>query len=234
MTLLESTSPSSLLTGSLDAARRLAVTRGRELLSRTIAGLQAFRAAVRELPGLDVLDERLVGAPGVHDYDPLRVAIDVRGTGALGYDLARRLREDHDILMELAGENVMVAVFGMAEDVETSGRRLLDGLRDAAASLPGPDHRRREAFAPPPPWGELVMTPREAFLGPQEVLPAAEAVGRVAAESLAAYPPGIPNVLPGERLTAETLEYVQEAIDHGGSLRGASDRELRTIRAVCE
>ena len=56
----------------------------------------------------------------------------------------------------------------------------------------------------------------------------------MAAESLAAYPPGIPNVLPGERLTAETLDYVQEAIDHGGSLRGASDRELRTIRAVCE
>jgi arginine decarboxylase len=234
VTLLESTSPSSLLSGSLDAARRLAVTHGRELLSRTIAGLAEFRDAVREVPGLDVLDERLVGAPGVHDYDPLRVAIDVRGTGATGYNLARRLREEHDILMELAGENVMVAIFGMAEDVSASGRRLLDGLRDSVAALPGPDHRRREAFAPPPPWGELVMTPREAFLGPQEVLPAAEAVGRVAAESLAAYPPGIPNVLPGERLTAETLDYVQEAIDHGGSLRGASDRELRTIRAVCE
>ena len=53
------------------------------------------------------------------------------------------------------------------------------------------------------------MTPREAFLAPQEVVAAEDAVGRVAAESLAAYPPGIPNVLPGERLTAETLEYVQ-------------------------
>ena len=72
------------------------------------------------------------------------------------------------------------------------------------------------------------MTPREAFLGPQEVVPAAEAVGRVAAESLAAYPPGIPNVLPGERLTSETLRYVQQALDHGGALRGASDRKLRT------
>ena len=76
------------------------------------------------------------------------------------------------------------------------------------------------------------MTPRDAFLGPQEVVPAGEAVGRVAAESLAAYPPGIPNVLPGERLSAETLEYVRQALEQGGSLRGASDRELRTIRAV--
>src|SRR4029453_13354590 len=79
-------------------------------------------------------------------------------------------------------------------------------------------------FAPPPPWGELVMTPREAFLGPQKVVKARDAVGRGAAESLAAYPPGIPNVLPGERLTAETLDYIEQTIAHGGSLRGASDR----------
>jgi lysine decarboxylase len=90
------------------------------------------------------------------------------------------------------------------------------------------------AFTAPPPWGELVMTPREAFLGPQEIVPAREAVGRVAAESLAAYPPGIPNVLPGERLTAETLDYIEQTIAHGGSLRGASDRALRTLRVALE
>ena len=78
------------------------------------------------------------------------------------------------------------------------------------------------------------MTPREAFLGAQEVVPAREAVGRVAAESLAAYPPGIPNVLPGERLTAETLDYIQRALDLGGSLRGSSDRLLRTLRVAIE
>ena len=65
-------------------------------------------------------------------------------------------------------------------------------------------------------------------------MPVAEAVGRVAAESLAAYPPGIPNVLPGERLSAETLDYVQQALEQGGHLRGASDRKLRTLRVVVE
>jgi lysine decarboxylase len=234
VTLLESTSPSSLLSGSLDAARRLAVTRGPELLSRTIAGLKEIRSALRDVPGLDVLDERLVGAPGVHAYDPLRVVIDVRGTGRSGYELARRVRERDDLFLELAGENVMVAVFGMAEDVAASGGRLVAALREELSSVPEPDYRLREAFAPPPPWGELVMTPRDAFLGPQQIVPAADAVGRVAAESLAAYPPGIPNVLPGERLTAETLDYVRQALEAGGSLRGASDRELRTIRAVVE
>ena len=90
------------------------------------------------------------------------------------------------------------------------------------------------SFATPPPWGELAMTPREAYLGAQEVVPAEEAVGRIAAESLATYPPGIPNVLPGERLTAETLTYIQRTLELGGSVRGASDRLLHTVRVVIE
>jgi arginine decarboxylase len=235
VTLVESTSPNSLLYGSLDAARRSAATRGRELVEETLVALERTRDAVRAIPGLDVLDERLAGAPGVFDYDPLRLAIDVRGTRMSGYELSRRLREEHDVLMELAGENVMVAVYGMGEDAGAASERLLSSLRavvEAASDDPGGAEGGQ--FAPPPPWGELVMTPREAFLGPQEVVAARDAVGRVAAESLAAYPPGIPNVLPGERLTAETLDYIEQTIAHGGSLRGASDRALRTLRVVVE
>ncbi|MET0761285.1 MAG: aminotransferase class V-fold PLP-dependent enzyme [Thermoleophilaceae bacterium] len=235
ITLIESTSPNSLLFGSLDAARRSAAVRGRELLGETLAALGRAREAVREIPGLDVLDERLAGAPGVFDYDPLRLAIDVRGTSVSGFELARLVRVQNDVLLELAGENVMVAVFGMGEDAGTAAERLVHSLREAVDTVSEqPGAVAHAEFAPPPPWGELVMTPREAFLGPQEVVPTAEAVGRVAAESLAAYPPGIPNVLPGERLTAETLDYIAQTLAQGGSLRGASDRELRTLRVALE
>jgi arginine decarboxylase len=235
VTLVESTSPNSLLFGSLDAARRSAATRGRELVEETLVALARTRDAVREIPGLDVLDERLAGAPGVFDYDPLRLAIDVRGTRMSGYELSRRLREEHDVLMELAGENVMVAVYGMGEDAGAASERLIAALRGVVeAATDSARDTKGVQFAPPPPWGELVMTPREAFLGPQEVVAARDAVGRVAAESLAAYPPGIPNVLPGERLKAETLDYIEQTIAHGGSLRGASDRALRTLRVVVE
>jgi arginine decarboxylase len=234
VTLVESTSPNSLLFASLDAARRLAATRGHELLEETIAAMTEVRAAVREIPGLDVLDESIVGSPGVHGYDPLRLAIDVRGTGTSGYELASALRERSQVFLELAGENVMVGVFGMAEDARPQGRRLVAALRDAVDALGHRGDRRREEFAPPPPWGELAMSPREAFLGPQEAVPIDESVGRIAAESLAAYPPGIPNVLPGERLTAETLDYIHATLDLGGSLRGASDRGLSTVRVVRE
>jgi lysine decarboxylase len=234
VTLTESTSPNSLLIASLDAARRLAVTRGHELIAETLVAVARARAEIRAIPGLDVLDERFVGRAGVHAYDPLRLAVDVRGLGADGYELARELRESADINLELAGHNVLVGVFGMGEDAAPLADRFVAALRAAAerytAERPGEPAR----FAPPPPWGELVMTPREAFLGAQEVVPAAQAAGRVAAESLATYPPGIPNVLPGERLTAETLAYIERTLQLGGSVRGASDRELRTVRVVVE
>lgn len=232
ITLLESTSPNAHLGASLDAARRLAATRGRELIDETIRAVDATRRAVRELDGFDVLDERIAGRAGVRAYDPLRLAIDVRGTGATGYELAELLRVEHDVTMELAGENVMVGVFGMAEPAHLQGERLVRALADVLERLGPRRDRRAEEFAPPPPWGELVMTPREAFLAPQEVVPFAEAADRVAAESLAAYPPGIPNVLPGERITTDTLDYIKRALEQGGMLRGASDRKVRTLRVV--
>ena len=234
VTLVESTSPSALLCGSLDAARRHAASNGRELLEAALAAMTDLRHAVRALPGLDVLDERLAGRPGVHAWDPLRLAIDVRATGATGFEIARIVREVDDINLELAGENVLVAVFGMAEPVAHEGRRLLNALSHALEQIDIPASRQPRAFAPPPPWGPLEATPREAFFGAQETVPVAGAVGRIAAESLAAYPPGVPNVLPGERLTAETLEYIQETLRQGGTLRGASDRTLRTARVAVE
>ena len=85
-----------------------------------------------------------------------------------------------------------------------------------------------------PPWGPLELSPRDAFLGAQEVVPFGAAEGRIAAESLAAYPPGVPNVLPGERLTAATIAYITDSLDHGGLVRGASDRSLKTIHVVSE
>jgi arginine decarboxylase len=234
VTLTESTSPNSLLCGSLDAARRQAAVHGRELLGKTMAALAQAREQIRAIDGLDVLDDRLSGRPGVFAYDPLRLAVDVRGVGASGYELAPMLREIGDINLELYGQNVLVAVFGMGERSLPEAARLVQALRTAVERVGLDPGGAGESFAAAPPWGELAMTPREAYLGAQEVVPAAQAAGRIAAESLATYPPGIPNVLPGERLTAETLAYVQNTLELGGSVRGASDRLLRTVRVVVE
>jgi arginine decarboxylase len=234
VTLTESTSPSALLGGSLDAARRQAAVHGRELLAATMAALARSRELIREIPGLDVLDDRIAGRPGVFAYDPLRLSIDVRGVAASGYELAPLLREIDDINLELYGQNVLVAVFGLGERGLPEATRLVAALRTAVERVGVDPSGAGASFAAPPPWGELAMTPRQAYLGAQEVVRAEAAVGRIAAESLATYPPGIPNVLPGERLTAQTLAYVQRTLELGGSVRGASDRLLRTVRVVLE
>jgi arginine/lysine/ornithine decarboxylase len=78
------------------------------------------------------------------------------------------------------------------------------------------------------------MTPRDAFLAAQDVVAFDQAEGRIAAEPLATYPPGVPNVLPGEVLTRETLDYIRESVEGGGFVRGATDRGLGTLRVVRE
>jgi arginine decarboxylase len=107
-------------------------------------------------------------------------------------------------------------------------------LRHAIERLGEEEETPSQPFAEPPPWGPTELSPREAFLCKQEVVGFDAAEGRVAAESLAAYPPGVPNVLPGERLTRPTLDYIADSVAHGGLVRGASDRTLRTIRVVVE
>ncbi len=234
VTLVETTSPSALLAASLDAARRQDALAGAELLAETIASLRDLRRDVVAIDGLDVLDEEIARAPSVHAWDPLRLSVDVRGTGSTGNEIARHLRVEHDIWLELYAENVVVAVFGIGEHVAETGARLLAGLRDAAAAVRRPTGDEHAPFAPPPPWGPPELTPREAFLGPQEIVAFADSEGRIAAESLAAYPPGVPNVLPGERLSAETLEFIADSLAHGGQVRGARDRSLQTVRVVLE
>jgi lysine decarboxylase len=232
VTLVESTSPNALLTASLDATRRQAATRGEELLAETVASLAELRDRIRSVPGLDVLDERIIGRAGVHAYDPTRLVIDVRGLGATGHRIARIMREQDDINLELFSENVVVAVFGIGERAARTGERLVEALEHAAERLGEEEEEPLPPFAEPPPWGPTELSPREAFLAGQEVVTFDAAEGRIAAESLAAYPPGVPNVLPGELLTRPTLDYIADSVAHGGLVRGASDRTLKTIRVV--
>ncbi len=142
VSMVETTSPSALLTGSLDAARRQAAIHGRERLSETIAALAVTREAIRRIPGLDVLDERLAGRPGVAGWDPLRLSIDVRGTGSTGYRLAETAREVDDINFELFSENVAVAVFGIGAPAAPAGRAAGGGAADGRSRSSAPRRPR--------------------------------------------------------------------------------------------
>ena len=177
-------------------------------------------------------------APGrAFDYDPLRLAIDVRGTGATRLRARARAARDRRHQpragrRERHGRGVRDGRAG----APSRAARLVAALQRAVERV---EQRRRprpqREFAPPPPWGELAMGPREAFFAPQEVVAGARRGGpdrRRVARRLPARRSR--TCCPGERLTAETLEYVQQTLELGGSLRGASDRRLDTVRVVAE
>ncbi|MDA8067786.1 MAG: DegT/DnrJ/EryC1/StrS family aminotransferase [Actinomycetota bacterium] len=236
--LVRSTSPSSLLMASLDAARRQLAVHGELLLDRTIRAAARARAAIQQIPGCALVGEQLVGRPGIAGWDPLRIVIDVRGTGRTGYQVAAALRASYDIHLELATHATVVLVLGIGQPVEPLDRvahDLAESLRRVAPAAgpagPAADH---SVLTKPPaePAAEPVVAPRAAFLGRSEAVAVKHAVGRISTEAIAGYPPGVPTLLPGELVTAEVVAYLQALVLAGARLHGAADPSFRTLRVL--
>jgi arginine decarboxylase len=231
--LVRSTSPSALLMASLDAARRQLAVHGEALLDRTIKAAEAARAAIDLVPGCAVVGEGLVGRPGVVGWDPLRIVIDVRGTGCTGYEVAAALRASFDIYVELATHATLVLVLGIGQTVEPL-ERLAHDFWEAVAQISRPGTSPALTRAPAALELGTAISPRDAFLGDGEAVPVDQAVGRISAESIAGYPPGIPALLPGETITAEVVAYLQELTSAGARLHGAADLSFSTVRVMVQ
>jgi arginine/lysine/ornithine decarboxylase len=181
-----------------------------------------------------VLEDELLAAESSHDLDRLQILMDLSGLGISGYQAADWLRENCRIDMGLSDHRRIMATMSMADD-NASAERLLAALRaliDAAPSLPAPP-----GVSLPSPRDlelETVALPRDAFFGPREDVPAREAVGRVAAEQITPYPPGIPVVVPGERINQAVIEYLESGLKAGMVLPDPADPSLGTIRVVRE
>jgi lysine decarboxylase len=236
--LVRSTSASSLLMASLDGARRQLAVHGEALMDRTMRGLGGLREAIANTDGLRLLGPDLLGSPGVHGLDPLKVVIDVRGTGATGYAVGQALGSWHDVHPELATDTTVLLVLGPAERPDDLAMVGLALQRTAARIVKEVAAGTAESEAPRiieplrAPTSETVIPPRDAFLGPAEAVPLEEAVGRVSAESIAGYPPGIPALLPGERITPAVIEHFKALFEAGAKLHGAHDQSLKTITVV--
>jgi lysine decarboxylase len=226
--LVRSTSPSALLMASLDGARRQLAVHGEALLERTIRASMAVREEIALVPGVAVVGADMVGHPGVAAWDPLRIVIDVRGTGCTGYEVAAALRGAYDIHVELATHATLVLVLGVGEPLEALARFAHD-FEQTVRRMERPGSAPALVRATGALENEVVVPPREAFLGAAEVVAVDDADGRVSAEAIAGYPPGIPALLPGERITGEVIAYLRELRDAGARLHGASDPAFRTI-----
>ena len=231
--LVRSTSPSSLLIASLDAARRQLAVHGEALLDRTIDAAAQARAAIAAVPGCATLGADLVGQPGIAGWDPLRIVVDVRRTGCTGYEVAAALRSDYDIFVELATHATLVLVVGLAQPVAQLERMAHD-FAETVRRIARPAEAVAIARPPGALEHETVMAPRDAFLGRSEAIPVDQALGRISCEAVAGYPPGVPALLPGERITAEVVGYLRELTAAGARLHGAADPTFATVRVLIE
>jgi arginine decarboxylase len=231
--LIRSTSPSALLMASLDAARRQLAVHGEALLDRTIRAAEHVRESIDAVPGCSVLGEDFVGRPGIAGRDPLRIVIDVRRTGCTGYEVAAALRNSYDIYVELATHASLVLVLGIGQPVEAL-ERLAHDFAETVRQITRPGTRHAISRPPVALSHETVVSPRDAFLGRGESVRVGDAVGRISCESIAGYPPGVPSLLPGERITDEVVSYLRELTSEGARLHGASDPVFRTVRVLIE
>jgi arginine/lysine/ornithine decarboxylase len=231
--LLRSTSPSSLLLLSLDGARRQLALHGEQLLHETLEALDVARAKLASIRGIGLVDAALVGRSGVAAYDPMRIVIDVRGTGCTGFEIADELRRAYDTHAELPTEATIVFIVGLGETTAAL-RRLAGDIDEVVKRLARPQPTTAVVSESVTGANEMAVTPREAFLGAAEIVATEDAAGRISCESIAPYPPGIPALLPGERISAATAEHLRALADAGARLHGASDPAFRTINVLTE
>lgn len=227
--LTQSTSASALLLASLDIARE-SLQHGSDQIGRSINAAQRLREAVRQHPLLDVVSDGFSQFPDIVTNDPLHVSIDIRKLGRSGTDIREALMSQFDIYLEIATQSCIVAIVGPGMDFDSSE------LINALEALADPDKAEvgviSIASSLPTP-GQMILSPREAFFSPRELISAEAAIGRVSADSLAAYPPGIPNVMPGELITAEVVTFLQSiATGPGGYVRGAANSEVTDFWVV--
>ncbi len=214
--LVQSTSPSYLLMASLDVARRELAVRGRALWESALELAHGARRRLSAFKGIRVLESD----------DATKLLIDVRGRGLTGFQASEHLWS-LGVAVESSGQGWVLAVVTPGDSPES-----MDQLVGAVDNLP---FRTGSVVpAPTPPWPEVVVPPRDAYLGKKERVQLEHSTGRIAAELVAPYPPGIPVVAPGERLTAEVVHYLQHAVAAGYHLQGPTDPHLSTIQVMEE
>jgi arginine decarboxylase len=215
------TSPAGSILASVDAARALLARDGPRLCARLLRGVAAARRRLREVAGVDVLD-----GPGV---DPAKLVVLLAGSGAHG-NLVEADLIAAGMPVELADRDTIIAIPTIADD-EDRLAAFTEALIASIERRRGTPRRPAAAAA----WTVLpqtVLSPREAFFAPNQTVPAAAAIGRVSAELVAPYPPGIPVLAPGELITAEAVAALREVMADGGRIAYSADPTLATFQVV--
>ena len=228
--LTQTTSGSYLLMSSLDISRRNLALRGKQVFRQVVAMAEYAREEINAVGGYYAFGRELVNGDSIFDFDPTKLSIHTRDIGLAGIEVYDLLRDEYDIQIEFGDIGNILAYLSIGDRYQE-----LERLVSALAEI-----RRRyqtdssglmnQEYIDP----EVVTSPQEAFYADKESVPLEDSVGKVCSEFVMCYPPGIPILAPGERITKEILEYIQYAKAKGCSMTGPEDPDIEHINILTQ
>lgn len=226
--LTQTTSGSYLLLSSLDISRRNLALRGREAFKQVVELAEYARTEINRIGGYYAYSKELVNGDSIYDFDVTKLSIHTRDIGLAGIEVYDLLRDEYDIQAEFGDLGNILAYLSIGDR-----QREVERLVSALAEIKRRFSRDKSTLMDFDYIDPIVaMSPQEAFYGEKESLPIRETAGRVCSEFVMCYPPGIPILAPGERITSDIVNYIQYAKEKGCSLTGPQDMEIARLNAV--
>ncbi len=232
ISMLTTTSTSYILLASLDTSRRHLAINGHMLAERAIELAQHARAEINQIKDLYCFGEDILGGEATYDYDPTKVTIHVRHLGITGYEAENWLRERYNLEVEMSDMyNILCLI--TTGDTRDTVEQLLTALRTMSDEF----HSKgevQEMVVKIPEIPHLSLTPRDAFYAETEIVPFKESAGRIIAEFIYVYPPGIPILLPGEVISQQNIDYIVDHVEVGLPVKGPEDRSIQFVKVIVE
>jgi arginine/lysine/ornithine decarboxylase len=226
--LTQTTSGSYLLMSSLDISRRNLALRGKEVFRKVIEMAEYAREEINAIGGYYAYGREMINGDSIFDFDPTKLSVHTRDIGLAGIEVYDILRDEYDIQIEFGDIGNILAYLSIGDRMQEL-ERLVSALaeirrrykKDPAGLL------SQEYIAP-----EVVCSPQEAFYSKKRSIPINESTGFVCSEFVMCYPPGIPILAPGERITEGILEYIEYAKAKGCSMTGPEDPDINNINVL--
>lgn len=226
--LTQTTSGSYLLMSSLDISRRNLALRGKSVFAKVVDIAEYAREEINSIGGYYAFGKELINKNSVYDFDPTKLSIHTRDIGLAGIEVYDILRDEYDIQIEFGDIGNVLAYLSIG-DRPQEVERLVSALAEIRRRYQkDPAGLLSQEYLDP----EVVASPQEAFYANKKSLPINESAGCVCSEFVMCYPPGIPILAPGERITKEILDYIQYAKVKGCSLTGPEDLNIEYINVL--
>ncbi len=232
ISMLTTTSTSYILLASLDTARKQLALHGKEMAEKSIQRANRARAEINQIRGLYCFGEDILGGEATYDYDPTKLTIHILKLGINGYEAELWLREHYNIEIELSDMYNILCIISSG-DTEESIDTLITALQELSNRFIEHD-QSTEVVVKIPEIPHLSLSPRDAFYAETEIVEFTKAAGRIIAEFIFVYPPGIPILLPGEVISQDNIDYIIEHLEVGLPVQGPEDKTMRYVKVIVE